>query len=98
MEGRHIKETIAGAKMRLARDADNEDTWQRYVEVETHRHQDTGAPRALAKVQGKVQATVKAKPEVNTPNMFVLWRGRTQESRLQLQDCDVLKLWKGWSP
>ena len=47
--------------MRLARHVENEDTWQRYVQVETHRHQDTGAPRALAKVQGKVQAKAKGK-------------------------------------
>ena len=47
--------------MRLARHVENEDTWQRCVEVETQRHQDTGAPRALAKVQVKVQAKVKAK-------------------------------------
>ena len=47
--------------MRLAKQVENEDTWQRYVEVETHRHQDTGAPRALARVQVKVQAKAKAK-------------------------------------
>ena len=39
----------------------NQDTWQRFVEVETHRLRDTGAPRALAIVQGKVQADAKAK-------------------------------------
>ena len=43
--------------MRLARYVDNEDTWQRYVEVDTHRHQDTAAPRARAKVQVDVQRT-----------------------------------------
>ena len=26
--------------------------------------------------------------------MFVLWQGRTQESRLQIQDCDMFKLQK----
>ena len=63
MEARHTKETIGGVKMRLARHVGNEDTWQRYVEVETHRYQDTGAPRALAKVQVKVQAKAKARNE-----------------------------------
>ena len=28
--------------MRHARHVENEDTWQRSVDVETHRHQDTG--------------------------------------------------------
>ena len=45
----------------LARHVGNGDTWQRYAEVETHRHQDMGAPRALAKVQVKVQAKAEAK-------------------------------------
>ena len=67
MEGRHIKETIAGTQMRLAKHVENEDIWQRYVEVEAHRHQDTGAPRALAKVQVKVQAKVKAKARNEHP-------------------------------
>ena len=59
MEARHSKETIVGAKMRLARDMENEDTWQRYVEEETHRHQDTGTQRALATVQVEVQAKAR---------------------------------------
>ena len=54
MEARHIKETIAGTKTRLARHVEN-------VEVEAHRHQDTGAPSSLGKVQGKVQGKTKAK-------------------------------------
>ena len=37
-EARHMKETIAGRKMRLAKNVENEDTWQRCVEVESHRH------------------------------------------------------------
>ena len=61
MEARHIKETSADIKMRLAKSCGNEDTWQWYVEVETHRHQDTGAPRTLAKVLGKVQVKAKTK-------------------------------------
>ena len=53
---KHIKEKTVGTKMRLARLVANKDTWQRSVEAETHRHRDKGAPRALAKVQGKFQA------------------------------------------
>ena len=52
--------------MRLSRHVENEDIWQRYVEVETQRHQDTGAPRALAKVQVKVQAK-EGKGKKRTP-------------------------------
>ena len=63
VEARHIKETIAGTKLRLAKHVENEDTWQRYVEVETHRHQDTGVLRALAKVQAKG----KSKGKKRTP-------------------------------
>ena len=59
MEAKHIKGTIVGTNMRLARHVEDEDTWQRYVEVEAHRHQDTGAPRALAKVQEEVQAKAR---------------------------------------
>ena len=77
-------------KMRLAKHVENEDTRQRYVKGETHRHEGTGAPRALAKVQVKVRAKVKKKKR--------LWHGRTQEITLQIQDCDVFKLRKGWSP
>ena len=78
----------------------NEDTWQRYVEVETHRHQDTGAPRGLAKVQGKVQGRVrqkqKQKAETMTRNMFVLWarkdtRKQTANSRLRRGKVGLLK-------
>ena len=30
--------------------------------------------------------------------MSVLWKGTTPESRLQIQDCNILNLRKGWSP
>ena len=53
MEARHITGTTAGTKMRLARHVENEDTWQRYVEVETHRHQDSGGPKGSGKGKGK---------------------------------------------
>ena len=38
VEAKHIKEKIVGTKMRLARLVANEDTWQRFVEVQPHRH------------------------------------------------------------
>ena len=47
-----------------ARPVANMDTWQRFVEVETHKHRDKGAPRALAKVQGKIQAKAKARQRI----------------------------------
>ena len=45
--------------MRLAKHVENEDTWQRYVEVETHRRRETGVPRAPAKVQVKMEAKAR---------------------------------------
>ena len=64
VEAKHSKEKNVGTKMRRARLVANKDTWQRFVEVETHRQRDKGAPRALAKVQGKVQARAKAKERI----------------------------------
>ena len=55
----HLKGKTAGSKMRLARHVESEDTWQRYVEVETYRHQDTEAPRALAKVKAEAKAKTR---------------------------------------
>ena len=79
-----IKETIAGTKMRLAKHVENEDTWQKDVEVETHRYQDMGAPRTLAKVQVKVQAKVKAKERNEHPKHVCVkdTRKQTANSRL----------------
>ena len=37
--------------------------------------------------------------QTRTPkNMFVLWKRRPQENRLQIQDCNMFKLRNGWSP
>ena len=63
-EARHIKGTIVCTKMGLARHVGNEGTWHRYVDVETHRHQDTGASKALA--EGQVKAKAKAKGKKRT--------------------------------
>ena len=52
--------------MRLAKHVENENTWQRNAEVEAHRHQDTGAPRALGKVQGKGSGRGKGKSKKRT--------------------------------
>ena len=35
--------------------------------------------------------------KTNTWDVFVLWKGRKQESRLQILDCNMLKLREGWS-
>ena len=85
--------TIAGTKMRRARHVENEDTWQRYVEVVTHRQQDTGAPRALAKVQEK-KGPCKCKGKKRTPDTVCdVEKGKTQESRLAtLKKCNMFKL------
>ena len=45
--------------MRLAKNAENEDTWLRSAELEMHRRRGTAAPRATGKVQVKVQAKAK---------------------------------------
>ena len=79
MEVKHIRERTVGTKMRLARLVANKDTWQRSVEVETHKHRDNGAPRALAKVQGKVQAKAKAKQRIeHLKHAFVVERKGTR--------------------
>ena len=62
-EARHIKGTVAGNKMKLATHFENEETWQRYVEVGTRGRRETGVQRALAKVQVKIQAKAKARHE-----------------------------------
>ena len=49
--------------MRRARLVANKDTWQRSVEVETHKHRDKEAPRALKKLR-KVQAEAKARQRI----------------------------------
>ena len=59
-----IRERTVDTKMRLARLVANKDTWQRSVEVETHKHRDKEAPRALKKLRGKVQAEAKARQRI----------------------------------
>ena len=56
-------------------------------------------PRAPAKVQVKIQAKAKSKSKKRTPETCLCCgkEGRTRESRLQIQDCDMFKLRKGWS-
>ena len=56
--------------------------------METHRYHDTGAPRALAKVQVKVQAKVKAKVRNEHPKHVCVvarkdTRKQTANSRLR---------------
>ena len=94
MEARHIKRKVAGTKMRLARHVESEDTWQRYVEVETHRHQDTGAPRTMAKVQVKVQAKGKARNE-HLQHVCAVERMDTRK-QVANSRCNMFKLRKGW--
>ena len=53
--------TIAGTKMRRARHVENEDTWQRYVEVVTHRQQEHGSPKGTGKGSGKGPSKCKGK-------------------------------------
>ena len=91
----HLKGKTAGTKMRLARHVKNEDTWQRYVEVETHRHQDTGAPRAMAKVQVKVQAKAKARNE-HLQHVCAVERKDTRK-QVANSRCNMFELRKGWS-
>ena len=64
MEAKNIRERTVGTKMRLARLVANKDTWQRFVEVETHRHRDKGSPKGLAKIQGKIRAKAKARQRI----------------------------------
>ena len=80
----HQRNDIAGTRVKLARQVENEDTWQRSVDVETHRHQDTVAPRALPKVQEKAKA--KARNEHLKPVCVVATkdtRRQTANSRLR---------------
>ena len=58
--------TIAGAKMRLARHVENEDTWQKYVEVVMHRQQEHGSPKGTGKGSGKGPS--KGKSKKRTPD------------------------------
>ena len=53
--------TIAGTKMRRARHVENEHTWQRYVEVVTHRQQEHGSPKGTGKGSGKGPSKCKGK-------------------------------------
>ena len=53
--------------MRLAQNAENEDTWLRTAEMQMHRHRGTAAPRATGKVLVKVQAKSKGKGKKRTP-------------------------------
>ena len=73
-------QTVAGNKMKLATHFENEETWQRYVEVETRGRRETGVQRALAKVQVKIQAKAKARHEHLKHECVV---ERNEESRLE---------------
>ena len=58
---------------------EHEATWQRYVEVEPHRHQDTGDPRALAKAKARNEHLKHVCAEARKDT-----RKQTANSRLRL--------------
>ena len=55
-----------------------------------------GSPRCTGKGSGKGSSKGKRQGK-DTWTMHVLWKRRTQESRLQIQDCNMFKPRKVWS-